>query len=484
MSNHTTINILIVDDSEKTRARLIEQLRYPDLRIVGESPFGAAAASWASRLDVDVVLVSIEEPVVRGLRTVDLLTSGETSWPIVAVSSRNDRESMRKAMLAGARDYVVLPAADDDLRAAIIRVHQREVERRSSPDGNAPGNSHGTVITVFGVKGGIGKTTAAVNLSAGIARSTGNHVALIDADTQFGDCAVMLDLVPERTIIDAASEVDASKPHLIEPYLTDHASRVSLLAAPSSPGEAEQVTPELVGEVVKSLAATNDFVVIDTSPQIDAITALAIDLSSMVLVLVTPEVPAIRRTRAALELLEAAGYSRDKIKLLLNRASKKAEVPNEDLETALGYPIYAEIPEDRAVARSITAGVPVVMSDARSDAGRAFLGLSSTLAGASGRQRERRWSFWPWKRSRDLDAAAIPAPPNPIETDVLRDAWGGALASSNGNALSSMTDLDQQLAGSWEDSLEERAELHDLVGVGVGAFDVAAPGAPGGHRDA
>jgi AmiR/NasT family two-component response regulator len=77
MSNHPVINILIVDDNEKTRARLIDQLRFPDLRIVGESPFGAAAASWASRLDVDIVIIAIEEPVVRGLRTVDMLATGD-----------------------------------------------------------------------------------------------------------------------------------------------------------------------------------------------------------------------------------------------------------------------------------------------------------------------------------------------------------------------------------------------------------------------
>jgi pilus assembly protein CpaE len=482
MSNHTIINILIVDDNEKARARLIEQLRYPDLRIVGESSFGAAAASWASRLDVDVVLIAIEEPVVRGLRTVEMLTGGGASWPIVAVSTRNDRDAMRKSMLAGARDYVVLPVADDDLRASIVRVYQRQQERRGTPDGAAQGTAHGTVITVFGVKGGIGKTTTAVNLAAGIARSTGNHVALVDADTQFGDCAVMLDLVPERTIIDAASEVDPSKPHLIEPYLTDHASRVSLLAAPASPGDADQVTSELVGDVVKSLAATHDFVVIDTSPQIDAITALAIDLSSIVLVLVTPEVPAIRRTRAALDLLEAAGYSRDKIKLLLNRAGKRAEVPNDDLEAALGYPIYAEIPEDRAVAQSITAGVPVVMADTRADAARAFLDLARRLAGVTGRLREPRRRFWPWQKG-GMDTAPVPAPPNPIETDALLEAWAPAIGLPNVGERAGHDVLDLELMGSWDEARDPSARLQDLVPAGAGMMEADPLREEDGSRD-
>ena len=130
--------------------------------------------------------------------------------------------------------------------------------------------------------------------------------------------------MPERTIAEAVAEVDPAMPHLIDSYLMDHASHLSLLAAPSNPGAADQITPDDVGNVLKSLAATNDFVIVDTSPQIDAVTALAIDLSAIVLVMVTPEIPAVRRTGAALTLLQEAGYSRDKIKLLVNMVTLDA----------------------------------------------------------------------------------------------------------------------------------------------------------------
>lgn len=432
MSGQGTVNILIVDDNERARTRLIEHLRYPDLRIVGESSFGAAAASWAAQLNVDVVIVAIEEPIARALRTVELLTTGERAWPVIAVSARNDRDMIRNAMLAGARDYVALPASDDDLRKAILRVYQRDQERRSLPVDRGALSGFGTVVTVFGVKGGIGKTVTAVNLAAAITLGTKHHVALVDADLQFGDCAVMLDLVPERTIADAVSEVDPAKPHLIDPYLAEHASRLSLLAAPLTPGDADRVGPDDVGNVLRSLAASRDFVVIDTSPQIDAVTALAIDLSAVVLVLVTPEVPSVRRTKAALTLLEEAGYSRDKIKLVLNRANRRAEVAQPDLEAALGSPIYAEIPEDRAVPRSITAGEPLVIANPRSAAGRAYLDLGRKLSGAS--EGQRRGGFLGlFGRRGELESDAAPPPPNPLVSDALARAWspvsGGAAAN-------------------------------------------------------
>jgi pilus assembly protein CpaE len=430
LSSAGTVNVLIVDDNDKTRAKLIDQLRYADIRIVGESTFGTSAASWASQLGVDVVIVAIDEPIARALRTIELLTNGATRWPVIAVSNRTDREMMRKAMLAGARDYMVLPAPNDDFRKSVIRVYQRANEGQGVPNIAGPSPGYGTIITVFGVKGGIGKTTVSVNLAAGIAQGTKHHVALVDADLQFGDCAMMLDVVPERTIAEAINEVDPATPHLIDTYLQDHVSHLSLLAAPANPSEANQVTPEDVGKVLQSLAASKDFVIVDTSPQIDAVTALAIDLSAIVLVLVTPEIPAVRRTAAALALLEQAGYSRDKIKLVLNRAAKRTEVPKDDLEAALGYPIYAEIPDDRGIARSITIGTPIVMSDAKSAAGRAFLELGRRLAGITDRQRTRGLRGWPLRRIQDVESVPIPPAPHPIVADTLLEAWAPVINSS------------------------------------------------------
>jgi pilus assembly protein CpaE len=449
MSGASTVNVLIVDDNDKTRAKLVDQLRYSDIRIVGESSFGTVASSWAHQLRVDVVIVAIDEPIARALKTVEQLTTGAASWPVIAVSARNDREIMRKAMLAGARDYMILPAPEDDLRKSVIRVYQREHERQRAPADKDRHTGYGTIITVFGVKGGIGKTTTAVNVAAGIAQGTKHHVALVDADLQFGDCAMMLDIVPERTIAEAVAEADPETPHVIDSYLMEHASHLSLLAAPTNPSAADRVTPEDVGRVLKSLAATKDFIIVDTSPQIDAVTALAIDLSSIVLVMVTPEIPFIRRTGAALALLENAGYTRDKVKLLVNRSGKRTEVPNEELVAALGYPVYAEIPDDRGVARSITRGTPIVMSGKRSPAGRAYIDLGRRLAGVPGRQRWGALGGWRLRRGHDAESAAVPPPPHPVAAGALLDAWAPAIDAADRREPATGDTLSRHLNRSW-----------------------------------
>jgi pilus assembly protein CpaE len=464
MSGASTVNVLIVDDNDKTRAKLVDQLRYSDIRIVGESSFGTVASSWAYQLRVDVVIVAIEEPIARALKTVEQLTSGAVSWPVIAVSARNDREIMRKAMLAGARDYMVVPAPVDDLRKSVIRVYQREHERQRAPADKDRHTGYGTIITVFGVKGGIGKTTTAVNVAAGIAQGTKHHVALVDADLQFGDCAMMLDIVPERTIAEAVSEADPATPHVIDSYLMDHASHLSLLAAPTNPSAADRVTPDDVGRVLKSLAATKDFIIVDTSPQIDAITALAIDLSAIVLVMVTPEIPCIRRTEAALALLENAGYTRDKVKLLVNRSGKRTEVPNQDLVAALGYPVYAEIPDDRGIARSITRGTPIVMSGKKSPAGRAYIDLGRRLAGVPARQRWRAFGGWRSGRGHDAESAAVPPAPHPVAAGTLLEAWAPAIGAAARREPATGDTLSRHLNHSWNGDRQTAPLIHSDAG--------------------
>ncbi|HEU5433465.1 MAG TPA: AAA family ATPase [Thermomicrobiales bacterium] len=421
------VRTLVVDDDAAARDRLIDLLRYPDVTVVGESVFGSAAYTWAEQLRIDVALVSIEEPVARSLRTVELLSAGAARWPVVGVSTSNDRDLMRKAMLAGARDFIVLPAPGDDLRAAVIAVQQAEQARRTATAAGHPGHGQGTIVTVFGAKGGIGKSVVAVNLAVALAQETSHHVALVDADIQFGDDALMLDVVPTRTIADAAADVDAAKPHLIDPFLTDHPSRLRLLAAARNPSDADAVGPEQIDAILRSLAATHDYVVVDTSPQLDAVTALAIDLSAIVLVMTTPEVPAVRRTRAALQLFDEAGYTGDKIKVVLNRTGKQAEVSEADVVAALGRPLFAAVPDDRAISRSVSLGVPVAMSRPKSSAGKALVGMAQTLGGS---KRRRRRFGWPFRRRAHRNEIAPPAP-HPIEADRLAASWAAALAAAD-----------------------------------------------------
>jgi pilus assembly protein CpaE len=385
--NSPTSRILVVDDNERTRDELIELLRFPDMDVVGESTFGAAAYTWAEQLNVDVVLVTIEEPVARSLRTVESLTVGPRSWPVIGISSHGDRETMRKAMVSGVRDFLVRPLNAEELHATIVNIHRVDQARRAVVLTGESSRPLGTIITIAGFKGGIGKSTVASNIAVSLARQTQQHVVLMDLDLQFGDAAVMLDLVPTHTSEDLLNDIGSVDAQLVHGYFTTHASRCKVLAAPTAPDAAEQFNEENVGQMLELIASTSDFVVVDTSPQLDDISATAMDLSTIVLVVVTPEVPCIRRTKAALTLMRNWGYSKDKVKLVVNRSQRGGEVSLAEIEQVLDYPVYAQIPEDRMVAKSISMGTPVAMFDPKGRAGSAANDLTRALTGMPKPQR-------------------------------------------------------------------------------------------------
>ena len=375
--------ILIVDDSEKRRDHLIELLRFDDVEVVGESTFGAAAFTWAQQLDVDVVIVSIEEPVARSMRTIEALATAAESWPVIGVSSHGDRQTMRKAMVSGVRDFLVLPVSAEELRATVINIHQVDRARQTTQLIGPVAAPLGTVITVAGFKGGIGKSSMASSIGVALAQQTQQHVALVDFDLQFGDAALMLDVVPESTIEDLVRDLDSLDPQSVQGALAVHASRLKVLAAPRTPEAADEITDESAGRVLEMLAGTNDFIVVDSSPHLDGISVAAMDRSTMVIVVVVPEIPCLRRTKAALTLMQSWGYTRDKVKLVVNRSNTRGGVTLAEIEQVLDYPIFAQVPEDKAVSKGIAIGTPVSMSAPKSRAGRATNDLARVLAGVA-----------------------------------------------------------------------------------------------------
>jgi hypothetical protein len=124
-------------------------------------------------------------------------------------------------------------------------------------------------------------------------------------------------------------------------------------------------------------------------------------------------------------------------------------VPNKELVAALGYPIYAEIPDDRGIAQSITRGMPIIMSGKKAPAGRAYLELGRRLAGVPGKQRRGVFGGWRSRHGHDPESAAVPPPPHPVAADTLLDAWAPAIGPADRRQFVTADTLERQLDRSW-----------------------------------
>ncbi len=381
--------VVIVDGSLEGRSELHKMLSLAHIAVLGEAGYGVDAQSLVEDAQPDAALIGVEEPVARGLQTVEALAASHPTLPIIVYSSMADGGSVRRAMLAGARDYLTQPLDSEMVAGSIRMVLEQEEHRQKRVSGDVPSisNASGTVITVFGAKGGIGKTTIATNLATALHRETKQTVALVDMDTRFGDVAIMMDIPVDRNIADLARRLDSVDRSSIKDYLVPHSSGVSILPAPSHPGDWNVVTPDHVEQVVRLLAQTHDFVILDTPGTFNEMVAAALEMATVVLLVTSMDVASIKDTVLALNMLRSWSFPREKVKLAINHANVANSVKDKDVVRTLEYDVFWQIPYDESVTKSTQLGTPIVVTKPGSRVASSIIDLARMMGGVRPREK-------------------------------------------------------------------------------------------------
>ncbi len=374
--------IIVVDPDIDSRTDTAHMLEASDLTVIGDSDYGIAAVAVAKESPPDVFLISMEEPVARALQTIEMLTSAAPQAATIVVSSLADANSVRRAMVAGARDYLIKPLKPEDVTRAVYGVLEQEERKRQQAGGELEEPAgRGMVITIFGAKGGIGKTTIATNLATSLVRMTNSNVALVDMDTRFGDVAIMMDVAVEHSIADVGRRIDELDRETIKDELTSHHTGVSILPAPLHPTEWRNLTPEHITKIVNLLAQGHDYVVIDTPGTFNEIIAATLELGDVILLMTSMDIASIKDTALALEMLRAADISEDKVKLIINHSTSSNSLREEDVERVLEYEVTWRIPHDYHVASSNQLGIPIVIAKPYARVSRAVTEMAHALSG-------------------------------------------------------------------------------------------------------
>lgn len=360
--------ILLVDPDRESAAELQKMLSLIGFDVLGNAGYGVEALTLAVHMQPDIVLMRVQEPLVRPIQTLSRLNDSMPDLPIVVYSNESNIRLMRQSMVGGASDYLQEPLSEDDIEQSIIRVLERKereaARRRGELEAPIP---QGTVITVFGAKGGIGKTTISSNLAVALAMDAHQSVALVDMDTRFGDVAITMDIPVERSIADLARNLETVDRDSLSDYLVEHESGVRILPAPTRPSDWRNMTASHVRDVVDILAQTHDFVILDTPGTFNEIVAAAIEVGTMILLVTTLDLASIKDTVLALEMLhERFGNDEQRIKVVLNRAGMDTGVNEKDVELTLDSPLWWKLPQDNEVVRAAQLGKPIVMSRPKS----------------------------------------------------------------------------------------------------------------------
>lgn len=375
--------IVIIGSDLDARADTKHMLTAANLTVVGEADYGINAVTVAKDHPPDIFLLSMEEPVVRAIQTIEMLGSVTPEAAIIVASSLADAGAVRRAMVAGARDYLIKPLKPEDVVRAIHGILEQEERRRLHKEGDrALPVARGTVITVFGAKGGIGKTTIATNLATALANSTRANVALVDMDTRFGDVAIMMDIAVEESIADLAKRLDELDRESIKDHLARHHTGVSILPAPLHPTEWRNLTPQHIEKIVDLLAQGHDYVVIDTPGTFNEIIAATLELADIILLITSMDIASIKDTALALEMLRAADVLEDKVKLIINHSTSSNSLREEDVERVLEYGVTWRIPHDYNVSSANQLGIPIVVAKPYARVSRAIADIAYALSGA------------------------------------------------------------------------------------------------------
>lgn len=377
-----TPEVIIIDPDFITRADVKRALQLAHFTVTGESGYGIEAVTVAREREADVFLVSLEEPIARAIQTIEALADVAPNTPAIVYSSLADAASVRRAMVAGARDYLVKPVRPDDLSRAIYGILEQEERKRLRLTGqDEEPKARGTIITVFGAKGGIGKTTISTNLATALVKITGANVCLVDMDTRFGDVAIMMDIAVETSIADLAKHIEELDREGIRDFLAQHHTGLYILPAPLHPTEWRNLTPQHIEKIVDLLAQTHDYVIIDTPGTFNELIATTLEMASLILLITSMDIASIKDTALALEMLRAAAVPEEKVKLTINHSTAANSLREEDVERVLEYEVFWQVPYDLAVSSSTQLGQPVVLSKPYARVSRSITELAHALTG-------------------------------------------------------------------------------------------------------
>lgn len=379
--------VIVIGQDQVGRSEIQKTLAMSGFAVLGEGGYGIEAVSLAKDSEPDVVVINIEEPLIRALQTVEAIADLLPGSPIIGYSSITDAGSMRKAMLAGVKDYLRMPLKEEDIINSINQVITQEDRRRARMSGEADEPvAAGTVLTVFGAKGGIGKTTIATNLATALVQKTNQSVVLVDLDTRFGDVAILMDIPVERSIADLAMPEEEITREIVQECLYMHNTGVSILPAPIRPTDWRNVHAGHIERVVTLLMQSYDYVILDTPGTFNDIVARALELATMVVLVCTVDMASLKDTLLAIDMLRSWNFPQEKIKLVINATNEASNVQPLEVKRMLGRDVFWSIPYDRNISTATQLGMPVVVAKPQSKAAESLVEMSYLLSGVRQQQ--------------------------------------------------------------------------------------------------
>jgi pilus assembly protein CpaE len=332
----------------------------------------------------DIVLYDVGNETSRMADVISQIHDISPRCQVILTARADTEVDLMKAMQVGARGLLRKPISAEQLTNAIQDIFHSEIRRlqriEEQTKAKVTQGRAGDVIAIFSPKGGVGCTVISTHLALALT-GPNTRVALVDFDLQFGDIAVHMNLHSAHGVHELMRSIDDLDGSILDDVMVKHQSGVKVLMPPATLDQVEDVETEGMIAVVKALRKYNDFVIIDMWHAIEEATLGVMDQANVLLVVTTPEVPALRSTRRFLDYIRERPDLRTKVRLVVNRYPSKGAVDIKEIEHSLGVKPDGTIPSDgRLVTAAVNEGTGFLTS--RNPAATNMRQLATTIAQA------------------------------------------------------------------------------------------------------
>jgi len=374
-----TAHIVVVEDSEITLFKLksiLVRLGYT----VTTHTNPVLALEWLEKPGnkPDVIMTDVMMPEMDGIEFVRKVRSipATAKTPIIMLTGQTDIEMKIAGLQAGADDYISKSVSPTELELRL-----KALLSRSETTEGAFSQAVARTISVFSLRGGVGKTSLSVNMSIALAQLWGIEVSLWDMAFSGGHCASFLNLKPKNTLASMHDWPDESvDEELLEQFLIKHESGIRLMPAPVSPAEAELITPRTVDLAWSYLQGHSSYLVVDAGSQFSEAVMTILERSDTILLVLAPEIASVKSAGDALEIFDQLGYNLEKVLLVINNIFPTQWLEAKKIVPVLRNRASFEIPYDSdGFVRAIITGEPLVSAAPKSEAGQAIISLAHKL---------------------------------------------------------------------------------------------------------
>ena len=361
---------MLISKIDERRDIIRGLLEGTDVKIVSETRGGISALDKIENIDPEMVIMTFDEHDTDVLNIAERIYMGRPGCIIIFLVDTLSTDVLQRAMSAGVRNVTLFPENGYDFSEWLKTIHNNEKMRSQALEQTRSISWISKVITIFAAKGGIGKTTVAVNLAAKLAEQN-KKVALLDFDLEFGDVSVFLNLDVKDTLAELLMEKTEFDIDTIRSYMNVHSSGVHVLCAPKSPEQSEGINANHIEKLMNTLRSYYDYVIIDTPASFNDITLTAIEGSALVIFMTGFDISILRNSKLSINLLDNL-QQKEKVRVLINR-DMEGNITTNDVEKILGKPIWARIPSDYFLAvNALNKGLPFVISSPKSKMSLAF----------------------------------------------------------------------------------------------------------------